>query len=689
MIIKRVIAISKRHGLISKLNTLLSLIVFITNLAFATNQNNSQFVKIKSMKHNQNLIPRKTLFGNPDKTSVRISPDGQFVSYIAPLNGTLNIYVSQIDNLTEAMPITSDSHRGIMRYMWATDSKHILYMKDKNGDENWQLHSVDIQTNQDKLLANFNGARTEIINISRLFPHHVIIGTNNRRKDFFDIYKLNILDGSMIEIFKNDEFGSIILDDDYNLRFASKLNEDGSNSIYKFENNILIRNSEFMHVPADDLYTTNIVDFNKTGNCIYIIDSRNRDTGALFSIDLKSDKKTLLYENDKVDVSSVVLHPTEKYLQAVGYNYLRSELKTFDDNFAKNYEYLKDKFQGEVSITSRSDDDRIWIAADLKDDGPVSYYKFDTNSQKLDFLFYNKNNLNGLQLSKMHPVVIKARDGLELVSYLTMPLVTDFDPKTFKSKYPVPLMIWVHGGPTVRDEFGYSPIHQWLANRGFAVLSVNYRGSTGFGKRFINAGHGEWSRKAHTDLIDAVDWAISHGITTQDQVAIGGGSYGGYASLVGITFTPDVFKCAVDIVGMSNLVTLLETIPPYWKPALSALEKTTGGNTRTEEGRKELLARSPITMVDNIKCPLIIGQGANDPRVKQAESEQIVALMREKNIPVTYVLYPEEGHGFAKPENRISFYAMTEEFLHSCFNTRYEEVGEDLNGAKFEIKSKS
>jgi len=630
------------------------------------------------------LVPRKVLFGNPDKTSVKISHDGKYISCIAPLNGVLNVYIAPIDEPDNFKPITNDTGRGIRTYKWAYNNKHVLYLQDNNGDENWRLYSIDIENSKESALTTFPDTRAQINKVSHHFPNEVIIEMNSRRKDFFDLYKLNLLDGSIVDLFQNNEFAGIIVDDHFKLRFAQKLNPDGGLTIYEINDKQEIL--EFMQIDSEDLYTTSIIGFNANDD-LYMIDSTDRNTAALISLNIKTKEKTLLYENDKADISSLMLHPTKKHLQAAEYNYLRMERKIFDSEIEKALDDIKRSVKGELSIISRSIDDNIWIIAEVKDDGPVSYYKYYRDKRQIEFLFHNRDDLLDYELAKMHPVIIKARDGFEIVSYLTVPNTVGFDNKTFISKKAAPLILWVHGGPTARDDWGYNAMHQWLANRGYAVLSVNYRGSTGFGKDFINAGNGEWSRKMHTDLIDAVNWAIERGITNKEDIAIGGGSYGGYAALVGLTFTPDVFKCAVDIVGPSNLKTLLETIPPYWKPHVAALEKKLGGGLTTPEAIKELAERSPINFVDNIKAPLLIGQGANDPRVKQAESDQIVNLMNQKSIPVTYVLYPEEGHGFAKPENRMSFYAIMELFFNKYLGGAFEIIGSDLEDAKFEMKS--
>jgi dipeptidyl aminopeptidase/acylaminoacyl peptidase len=313
------------------------------------------------------------------------------------------------------------------------------------------------------------------------------------------------------------------------------------------------------------------------------------------------------------------------------------------------------------------------------DDGPVRYYLYDRPNKKATFLFTNRKSLEGVPLAKMHPVVIKSRDGLDLVSYLTLPKGAD-PQATGRPGEPLPLALLVHGGPWGRDGWGYDAEHQLLANRGYAVLAVNFRGSTGLGKNFTNAGNKQWAGTMHDDLIDAVDWAIAEKIADSKRVAIMGGSYGGYATLVGLTFTPEKFACGVDIVGPSNLLTLLNSIPPYWAPMLQMFKDRVGDPT-SEEGQKFLNERSPLNLVEKIQKPLLIGQGANDPRVKQAEADQIVKAMQDRKIPVTYVLFSDEGHGFARPENNRAFFAVAEAFLAGHLGGRYEPIGEDFAGS--------
>jgi len=415
-----------------------------------------------------------------------------------------------------------------------------------------------------------------------------------------------------------------------------------------------------------------------------MLDSRGRDTAALVEVDVATGEKTLVWSTDKADVSNLLVHPQTKAIQAVGYTYERRAWHFFDEAAKQRYETIAAVDAGECVITSRTHDDSKWIAAITRDDGPVRYYLQDESTGEVTFLFTNRPSLEDAELVPMHPVVIEARDGLELVSYLSMPAGVGATREHFVPDAPVPMVLFVHGGPWARDGYGYNPYHQWLANRGYAVLSVNFRGSTGFGKSFVNAGDNEWGAKMHDDLIDAVEWAVAKGVAIEDRVAIMGGSYGGYATLAGLTFTPEVFACGVDIVGPSSIQTLIDSVPPYWEPVVAQFHQRVA-NPNTPEGKALIEERSPLHHVERIQRPLLIGQGANDPRVKQAESDQIVAAMKERGIPVTYVLYPDEGHGWARPENNKSFNAITEAFLAAHLGGRAQPVGSDFEGSSVQI----
>jgi len=388
--------------------------------------------------------------------------------------------------------------------------------------------------------------------------------------------------------------------------------------------------------------------------------------------------------------ATVVRHPTEKHVQAVSFIYTRKRWQILDPAIEPDLAYLRTVADGtvadgEAEIVSRTLDDRFWIVLYLVDDGPARFYLHDRTARAARFLFTNRQDLENQPLAKMHAVTLPARDGLTLVAYITLPPGSDSDGDGIPDR-PLPLVLMPHGGPWGRDSWGYNPWQQWLANRGYAALheGVNFRSSTGFGKGFINAGNFEWGGKIMDDQIDAVRWAAAQQIADPGRVAVMGGSFGGYSTLGGLTFNPEVFACGVDLVGPSNLVTLLESVPPYWRPMFEMFA-TRVGDPRTEEGRALLKKHSPLTYVARICRPLLIGQGANDPRVKQAESDQIVQAMQAKGIPVTYALYPDEGHGFARPENNLSFTAIAEAFLARCLGGRYQPIGDDFRASSLTV----
>jgi dipeptidyl aminopeptidase/acylaminoacyl peptidase len=639
------------------------------------------------MKDN-NLIPREVLFGNPDKVSVSISPDGKRIGYLAAKEKVLNIYIADRAEPRKGSLITHDKKRGIREYFWAHDNKHILYLQDKDGNEDWHIYSVNIDTLKVKNLTPFEKTRAMLVKLSEHIPNKIVLGINNRDPRYFDLYEADIASGKLELLHENkEELTEQMVNDDngqYALKFAAKINKDGSKTIYRLDDGL----QTFLEVPIDDEESTHIVGFGETSDTVYIVSAMDRNTTALIQYNQKDKSREVIHNDLKTDIEGIVFKPRKKTPQIVYNTLLRRAGHILDNELKEDISFLE-KFNeaGELNITSRDLNDEYWIVCYLSDVKPHEYFLYDRSNKKLDFLFSNRKELEKHTLAPMWPVVIKSRDGLDLVSYLTLPKqVLNKDGKSFIPTEPVALILNVHGGPKgIRDNWGLNSTHQWLANRGYAVLSVNYRASGGFGKDFLNAGDGEWGGKMHEDLIDAVEWAIDNKITTRDKVAIFGGSYGGYAALVGLTFTPDVFTCAIDIVGPSNLITLLRSIPTYWAAFYKALIRRIGGDPDTEEGRKFLESRSPLTYVKNIKKPLLIAQGANDPRVKQAESDQIVQAMKDNNIPVTYLLYPDEGHGFARPENRISFYAIAEQFLAQNLGGKAEPTGKAFEGSSIKI----
>jgi len=627
----------------------------------------------------QTLIPRTRLFGNPTRAQAQISPDGRWLSWLAPKEGVLNIWVAPATDMGSARVITDDRKRGIRFHAWAKTSAHVLFVQDEGGTEDWHVYAVTIDGGRARDLTPLPGVNARLQGLSLDEPNTIAVGLNDRDKAWHDVYRLDIRTGEREMLFANDkQLAQIMLDRQLRPRLAIKTRDkEGGNIFYRIVGSAL---EQIMVVEHEDDLTTHPVGFTQDAGTLYWISSIGRDKAALLARDWQTGAERLLAEHPKADISTVIANPRTRVVEAAGAQHLRLDWIPLDERIASDLKHLQGSLPGEVEIADRTLDDSRWIVAAGAAETPTTYHLYDRDSGRITELFATYPELKSYRLAPMESTVIPARDGLELVSYLTLP-ATSARPRP---KSPLPMVLLVHGGPWARDDYGYDPSHQWLADRGWAVLSVNFRASTGFGKTFLNAGDLEWGRKMHDDLLDAVAWAVREGIADPARVAIMGGSYGGYATLAGLAFTPDVFCCGVDIVGPSNLETLLATIPPYWAAFFENLARRVG-DPRTEEGRKLLQERSPLHSADRIIRPLLIGQGANDPRVKQAEADQIIGAMRAKGLPVTYVLYPEEGHGFAVPENRISFNAIAEAFLAAHLGGRAEPIGQDFAGARFEV----
>jgi len=624
------------------------------------------------------LIPRTRLFGNPARAQGQISPDGRWLSWLAPEDGVLNIWVAPTGNIGAGRVITGDRKRGIRFHAWANSSAHVLYLQDEGGTEDWHIYAVPVEGGPARDLTPLPGVNARIQELSLDQPDVMAVALNDRDKAWHDVYRIDIRTGERELLYENrKELAEIVLDRQLRPQLAIKTRDkEGGHIVYRVAGADL---EPLMVVEHEDDLTTHPIGFTHDGRTLYWISSLGRDKAALLARDWQTGTDRLLAEHPKADISRVMTNPRTRVVEAAGAQHLRLDWIPLDEHIAADLKHLHAELPGEVEVADRTLDDTRWIVAAGAAESPTTYHLYDRGSGDITELFATRPELEVYRLAPMRGEIIRARDGLELVSYLTLPEGARPRPKA-----PLPMVLLVHGGPWARDAYGFDPHHQWLANRGWAVLSVNFRGSTGFGKAFINAGDLEWGRKMHDDLLDAVAWAVKEGIAKRSRVAIMGGSYGGYATLAGLAFTPDAFCCGVDIVGPSNLETLLATIPPYWAAFFENLARRVG-DPRTEAGRKLLQERSPLHAAGAISRPLLIGQGANDPRVKQAEADQIIAAMRAKGLPVTYVLYPEEGHGFAVPENRISFNAITEAFLAAHLGGRAEPFGQDFAGAKFEV----
>jgi dipeptidyl aminopeptidase/acylaminoacyl peptidase len=623
------------------------------------------------------VIPRDVLFGNPDKAGPKISPDGKQLAYLAPDDkNVLQVWVRSnllLPGSTEDRKVTSDEKRGIRQYYWAHDGKHILYMQDVGGNENYHLFATELTTGKTRDLTPFPNVRAQGVELDEKHPDTILVALNKRNKAVFDMHRITLSTGE--ERIDSENPGNIVswtTDKDFNIRAATAVSaNDGGYDL-------LVRDKSDGDWKPIRHWTNeeegSAVGFGNEPNILYVIGNHGSNTMRLLKLDLASDKETVTAEDKEYDVGGVMLDERSHIPLAVAFVRAHTEWNALDDSVKADLEALTKIHRGDYSISSTSSDNMNWVVAYTNDDGPVSYYIYDRNTRKADFLFVNNSKLEKAKLAQMEPIEYKAKDGLAIHGYLTKPIGVEAK--------NLPTVLLVHGGPWARDVWGYNPLVQFLANRGYAVLQVNFRGSTGYGKTFLNAGNREWAGKMHQDLIDGVDWLVKQGVADSHKVAIMGGSYGGYATLVGLTFTPDVFACGVDIVGPSNIATLLKTIPPYWAPMKALFDKRVGSLEKEEEFLKE---RSPLSRVNYISKPLLIGQGANDPRVKVMESDQIVSEMKKNGKPVEYVIYPDEGHGFQRPENRLHFFAISEQFLAKHLGGRAEPLG-DIKGHSGVIK---
>jgi dipeptidyl aminopeptidase/acylaminoacyl peptidase len=626
------------------------------------------------------LLPRAAIFGNPSKTQGLVSPDGKWLSWIAPREGVLNVWVAPASNPSRAKPLTDERVRPIRQHFWAQNSKMVLFINDSGGDENFLLYGVAPEGGAVRNFTPF--AKTRVIQVgdSRTRRNEILIGLNNRDARYHDVHLLNLDSGKLTLVYENNAYAGFASDEALDLRLAFKEKAGGAMDVLMFDKGKV---APYTTIPAEDSLSTNALSFTADGKTLYWLDSRGRDKGALVAQPFPSGAPRVIGESSRGDVRDVMFNPRTLTAEAYSVNYLKNEWTPIGTAVKADIEAIDRQVKGQWNVVSRDDADTLWVLSVDEVTRPVSYQLYDRKSRKLTTMFVTRPELDGKALAPMYGREIRTRDGLTLTAFLSLPVGSDRDGDGIPDK-PLPMVLYVHGGPWFQDTFGYNAMAQWLANRGYAVLQVNYRGSTGFGKKFLESATHEFAGKMHDDLIDGVKWAVDKGIAIPDKVAIMGGSYGGYATLVGMTFTPDTFACGVDIVGPSSLVTLIESFPEYWKPFMEGTWYRRVGNPAKPDERESLLARSPITKIDRIKRPLLIGQGANDPRVTQKESDQIVAAMKEKNIPVTYVLYADEGHGFARPENRISFYAVSEAFLSRCVGGRYEPLGE-FTGAKVTV----
>jgi dipeptidyl aminopeptidase/acylaminoacyl peptidase len=615
------------------------------------------------------LIPRKVLFGNPEKSGAEISPDGKMLSYLAPHNGVLNVWVRTVGGHDDHV-ITSDHTRGIHVYFWQPDSAHIIYAQDVDGNENFHIYQTTLSTRATTDLTPFEHIRAHVIAVDSTHPDSMLLALNRRNPELFDVYRYDFRTGALdLDTENPGDIAGWNADNDFHVRAANAILPGGYQEI-RIRNDIDSPWKGFQRWGPDETLG-GVAGFSPDNKAVWLISSVDANASRLIEVDIASNSCKVIAEDPHYDVSAAIENPRSHHLEAVGFVRAQLEWQFFDPEIKAEFEVLRSVRDDEVNIESRTFDDTVWVVTYSSDTAPATYYVYDRRTKEVQFLFAARPALDEYKLARMKPISYQARDGLTIHGYLTMPVGIEQN---------APMVLLVHGGPWARDGWGYNGLVQLLANRGYAVLQVNFRGSTGYGKDFLNAGDREWAAKMHDDLLDAKQWAVGEGCADPNRVAIMGGSYGGYAALVGLTFTPDEFVCGVDIVGPSNLSTLLNSIPAYWAPMRAIFDKRVGHVEREQEF---LRSRSPLFKADQIKAPLLIGQGANDPRVKQSESDQIVHAMRENGKPVEYIVFADEGHGFMRPENNLRFWAATEQFLARYLGGRAEPPAPDEDWLPF------
>ena len=608
------------------------------------------------------LISRSVLFGNPDRSSPSLSPDGNHLAYLAPYEGVMNVWVRSLDK-TDDRVVTRDQSRGIRTFHWAQNSRQILYIQDRNGDENWHLFAVDLVEDVERDLTPFDGIQVRNLSDDPGVPNELLVGINRRDPEWHDIYRIHLANAE-INLDTENSIGAIGFESDHRLRVRAAVRATPDGGL-----ELLHRGHEqepwrkFQTWPSQSAFNSGIIGFTADNSGVFLLSSLGSNVSELRRVDLATGVETSVATDHFADVAAVLMHPTEHTIQAVGFLKERLHWKVIDPSLKRDFTRIRHtRPADDFKIIGRDHADRVWLVAYTTDVGPKAYYLYHREAGKTRRLFSDREALENIPLACMVPIGFRARDGLLIQGYLTIP--PEVAPRS------LPTVLVVNNGPWSRVTWGYDETAQWLANRGYAVLQVNFRGSSGYGKNFLNAGTREWGGKIQNDLVDAVNWAVDRGIADPNRVGIFGTSFGGYAALTALAETPDVFRCAIDIVGPSNLITFISSLPPYLKPVEPLIFDRIGHPQRDAEFLK---SRSPLYKVDRITKPLLMAQGANDPRVKKSEALQMVNALREAGKEVEYIEYPDEGHGFARPANRLDFYARAERFLAKHLGGRFEK----------------
>jgi dipeptidyl aminopeptidase/acylaminoacyl peptidase len=622
------------------------------------------------------LIDRELLFGNPEIAGPQISPDGQYLAFLKPWKGTRNVWVKKSSEpFSAARLLTTETKRPVAGFLWTRDSRNVCYVKDNDGDENFNLFAVDpaatpptgAEAPPSRDLTGLKGVRVQLFNAPKNQPDVVYIGINDRDKAWHDLYKLKVSTGDKTLMRKNTErIAGWEFDLKGELRLAMHVADNGDQEILRVDP------SGFTKVYSCSVFEScDPVRFHNDGKRVYLETNKgeNVDLAELALFDPQSGKVEKVESDplNRVDLGAAVFSEVTDDLAYTNYTDDKTRRYFKDKGFEADFTWLKSKLPGkEINLGSRTVDEQLWLVTATSDTEPGETWLFNRKARDLTLQFRIRERLPRTSLAPMQAIRYKSSDGLEIPAYLTIP-------KGVTAK-GMPTLVVPHGGPWARDTWGFNPMAQFFANRGYAVLMPEFRGSTGYGKKFLNAGNGEWGRRMQDDITWGVQYLIAQGTADPKRVGILGGSYGGYATLAGVAFTPDLYRAAVDIVGPSNLITLLAAIPPYWEAGRKVMY-TRMADPGTPAGKAWLQERSPLTSAAKIKTPLLVVQGANDPRVNRGEAEQIVIALRDRGFPVEYMLAPDEGHGFQRPVNNMAMFMAAEKFLAKYLDGRYQEDG--------------
>lgn len=612
------------------------------------------------------LIPRRVLFADPAKIQLKLSPDGHYISYLASHEGNLNLWVAPVEQIDNGKALTQ-SDDPLRDYWWTPNGEWLLYTHDQAGDENWQLYGYHLPTGENKTYTE-RGCQARLLQMTQANAGKILIALNQRDKHYHDVYVLDIRTGEKKIVLENSEYWDFIADGEFRARIGIKINEHLGEYVD------LLTGSTLLPIPQHDLFGLYFYPklkpvFSHDNNILYVVQSGTSKCSALVAINLNDKTRIELANHSEADICDVLYHPNTKAPIAYAINHDHKQWFGLNEQSSALLSQLQHRHLGEIDIVSQNGQANRWIVSFNYSDKPSEYYLYDHATYELRLLCLAQESILDTVFNPMQAINIVVRDGTPCMSYLTLPA---------DRGGPVPLVMLIHGGPNYRDFWGFNAFHQWLSNRGYAVLSVNYRASTGFGREHSESGNGEWAGKIREDIADAMDWAVKEGITTDDKVAIMGRSFGGYQVLAGLTFSPERYCCGVDMVGPANLETMMQCFPPYWKPMRGVLNDVVGADPNTEGGKEYLRKNSPLTYATRIKRPLLIGHGMNDPRIKQAESDHMVEAMQMNNVPVTYAIFSNEGHQLSHPENRMAFYGLVEAFLEINLGGKAEPYDQSI-----------